>query len=89
MPTSRLRRALAWLRDRRDGLRWTGSYLKRLDAHNEEAAKLRALEPWPDPDDLQARLLIAEGRLRHTQYEIQFLRSQLAELSGDEGERSR
>ena len=77
-------RLLGWLRDRLAGYRWTSGHLRRVGQHNHEHLDRHA-EPWPDPDDLQARLLIAEGRLRHTQYEIQFLRSQLAQREDAEG----
>ena len=72
----------SWLRDRLAGYRWTSGHLLRVGQHNLEHFGKHA-EPWPDPDDLKARLLIAEGRLRHAQYEIQFIRSQLAELDVD------
>jgi hypothetical protein len=29
-------RLLRWLREKRDGLRWTAAYLRRLDGHNAE-----------------------------------------------------
>jgi hypothetical protein len=70
-----------WLRDRLAGYRWTSGHLRRVGLHNSE--HFGQIEPWPDPDNLKARLLIAEGRLRHAQYEIQFIRSQLAELESN------
>lgn len=75
-------RLLAWLRDRLSGYRWTSGHLHRVGLHNLEHL---GQQPWPDQDDLKARLLIAEGRLRHAQYEIQFLRSQLASRDKSEG----